>query len=173
MNHHCALCYINHALEWPLAIIFLVLLLFVLFIMGYELLVLMIEKWPSFKVRCDGCDGTGLCTAPNPSFPHSCDGQCRRVYVPESWVPENFKGNWHEPGEKILGLTGYYWPFIGDPYPNTNKRYAMIGCGWVYGSLLQRLRKGGPRKQLGRQDRHHPPDVVAEKACQHHREIRS
>jgi hypothetical protein len=123
-------------------------------IIVYELLCLAIEKWPSFRVRCDGCDGTGLCTAPDPLFPHSCDGDCKRIYVPESWVPPDFKGNWHEPGERLVGTDNItFWPFPDEIRPDINERYAFIGCGWIHGSLWQRLRKGGPRKMLGIQNR--------------------
>ena len=154
MSHHDVLCTLNSSLEWPLSIIFLLLLLLVLGIIAYELLLLLIEKWPSFRVRCDSCDGTGLCTAPNPLFPHSCDGDCRRVYVPESWVPADFKGNWHEPGERLVGFDNVtFWPFPEGINPDIDERYAFIGCGWVRGSLWQRLVRGGPRKLLGVQTR--------------------
>lgn len=147
--------------------------LFALWILGSLLvagIIWTVEHWRSFRVRCDGCNGTGLCMSPNPLFPHSCNGDCKRVYVPESWVPTDFKGNWHEPGERFLDL--YYWPHLPGTYPDNNKRYALIGCGWIKGSLWQRLRRSGPRKQLGVQGKPHPPETAAPKVCQHHAETR-
>jgi hypothetical protein len=135
----------------------------------HEFLIWMTTWWSRWKVRCEGCDGTGLCTAPNPLFPHSCDGDCRRIYVPESWVPADFKGNWHEPGERLVGTDNVpFWPFPKEISPDINERYAFIGCGWVRGSLWQRLVRGGPRKLLGVQTR--PSSKVTTTPSSHHPE---
>jgi len=92
-----------------------------------------IEWWPrACKVRCPQCQGTGVCLNDDGTMncaegkpPHSCCGDCRRTRVP------------------VLYVTAPYTYALDDD--NT----VIVGVGWVPGSPWQRLRRGGPRKQLG------------------------
>lgn len=91
------------------------------------------------RVRCDGCDGTGLCAGDDQSFPHSCCGDCSRAWVPASWVPAGFNGGRREPYErtKLLDLE------------RVDEASVLVGTGWVWGSLWQRLLRGGSRERVG------------------------
>lgn len=91
------------------------------------------------RVRCDGCDGTGLCAGNNIGAPHSCCGDCSRAWVPASWVPDDFEGTRCEPHERLRLLD----------HEREGEPSVLIGTGWVWGSPWRRLRLGGPRKKLG------------------------
>ena len=112
-------------------------------IVGFVISVVFTNFWRGFRVRCPDCDGTGLCTGRGSKIPHSCCGDCGRVYVPEFWVPYGFKGNWRERNAQ----------------PDVSERYVMIGSGWVTGTLWQRIRRGGPLRRIGVQNR--PEDLPA------------
>ena len=95
----------------------------------------LVRWWPrACKVRCPQCQGTGICLNDDGKMagmglgapgPHSCCGDCGRTRVP------------------VLYVTAPYTYALSDD--NT----VIVGVGWVPGSPWQRLRRGGPRKQLG------------------------
>jgi hypothetical protein len=99
-------------------------------IVGFVISVVFTNFWRGFRVRCPDCDGTGLCTGRGSKIPHSCCGDCGRVYVPEFWEPD------------------------------VSERYAMIGSGWVTGTLWQRIRRGGPLRRIGVQNRPEDPPAL-------------
>jgi ribosomal protein S27E len=110
---------------------------------------LTIKKYLStaFRVRCPGCDGTGLCksTAAHGN-PHACCRNCGDVYVPSSWVPERFVGSWHDP-KKPWSEAGWHWSEY--PEQSTTIQYVLIGRGWTRGSLRPLLENGKPRRFPG------------------------
>jgi hypothetical protein len=85
-------------------------------------LILGLGRW---RTVCPDCEGTGFCARLNSRHPHSCCGDCGRISVPWDEVPAGFDGG--RLGEE-----------------------AIIGAGWVWGSLWTGIRFGfyrGPRRR--------------------------
>jgi len=91
------------------------------------------DRW---RVRCQICDGSGLCRArhiPNEGRgPHFCCGPCSEnpVWISSDGVPRSY--------EKFSNMA------LGVAH-----RRVLIGCGWIPGNLWVRLWFGGPRQKLG------------------------
>jgi hypothetical protein len=60
-----------------------------------------------WRVRCDGCEGTGLCKGPNQLEPHSCCGGCHRRWVNLADVPAGFMNSGGR--DKVLIGDGIMW----------------------------------------------------------------
>ena len=121
------------------------------------LLLLLSVVYRRFHVRCPDCKGTGLCLKTRRPRLHACCGNCERVLIPAKWVPHGFEGVEVEPGSLIhilkggwrladglkpAGITAFGYAFI-------DVRHVVVGSGWIYGSIWQRLFLGGPQKRLG------------------------
>lgn len=49
-------------------------------------------RWATYwPVKCEDCNGTGICVGENSRHPHSCCGACDRRAVPTTSVPPNGK----------------------------------------------------------------------------------
>lgn len=114
----------------------------------------------AFRVRCPGCDGTGLCKrVAGHGKPHPCCHNCGEVYVPLAWVPISFVGTWHEP-KKPWSEDGWHWSEY--PEQSTTIQYVLIGRGWTRGSLRQLLENGRPRRFPGLPRLSRMPDTKTE-----------
>jgi hypothetical protein len=60
-----------------------------------------------WRVKCDGCDGTGLCKGQNQLEPHSCCGDCLRRWVKLADVPAGFMNAGG--GDDVLIGDGIMW----------------------------------------------------------------
>lgn len=60
---------------------------------------ILLSYWP---VKCDTCNGSGICAGPGSTAPHSCCGPCARRVVPPTAIPAGFQGN-VDPTGAIIG----------------------------------------------------------------------
>lgn len=60
-----------------------------------------------WRVTCDGCDGTGICTGQNSREPHSCCGDCHRRWAKLADVPAGFMNSGG--GDSVLIGDGIMW----------------------------------------------------------------
>ena len=88
-----------------------------------------------WKIKCPDCDNLGLCNHPNPKYPHSCDGQCRHVWVARSLLPADFNGCERAAGENAPEACVEAGVPVGTAL-------GLTGCGWIEGSFWQMLRHG-------------------------------